>query len=161
ITATIAPAASNPNDPGYAPHDAARKTQPSGVFQGYRFHNRCIPVSLARSKSPQVLANTECFQPRVCASPRGKSGTAAMGKDVRKSVRETTGTKAWIRFDDGFSVRACRLIDLSSTGVRIVVDAPHDVAGQFSLLLSRGAPGRRCRIKWRQGSEIGAEFIGP
>jgi hypothetical protein len=84
-----------------------------------------------------------------------------MRKDLRKASRQNTGTKAWIRFDDGFSVRSCRMIDLSATGVRIVVDAPHDVADCFSLLLSRGAaPGRRCRVKWRQGSEIGAEFIG-
>jgi hypothetical protein len=84
-----------------------------------------------------------------------------MRKESRNAAREAMGTKAWIRFDDGFSVRACRLIDLSSSGVRIVVDAPHDVADRFSLLLTRdAAPGRRCRVKWRDGSEIGAEFIG-
>ena len=84
-----------------------------------------------------------------------------MRKDFRKTPREAIGSKAWIRFDDGFSVRACRLIDLSSTGVRIMVDAPRDVADRFSLLLSRdAAPGRRCRVKWRNGSEIGAEFVG-
>jgi hypothetical protein len=50
---------------------------------------------------------------------------------------------------------------MSSTGVRIMLEAPRDVAGQFSLLLSRdAAPGRRCRVKWRNGSEIGAEFVG-
>ena len=85
-----------------------------------------------------------------------------MRKELRKTSREAIGSKAWIRFDDGFSVRACRLIDPSSTGIRIAVDAPRDVAGSFSLLLSRdAAPGRRCRVKWRNGSEIGAEFVGP
>jgi hypothetical protein len=35
------------------------------------------------------------------------------------------------------------------------------VASLFSLLMRRdGAPGRRCRVKWRRGNEIGAEFIG-
>ena len=82
-----------------------------------------------------------------------------MRKDLGGAPRE--GTKVWIRLDDGFSVRACRLIDLSSSGVRLLVDAPHDVADRFSLPLSRdAAPGRRCRIKWRSGSEIGAEFVG-
>ena len=57
--------------------------------------------------------------------------------------------------------RACRLIEWSSSGIRIMVDAPRDVADRFSLLLSRdAAPGRRCRVKWRSGSEIGAEFVG-
>ena len=33
------------------------------------------------------------------------------------------------------------------------------VAGHFNLLLKRDAvPGRRCRVVWRRGSEIGAEF---
>ena len=82
-----------------------------------------------------------------------------MRKDDRKVPREK-GTKAWIRLDGGFSVRACRLVDLSSNGIRIVVAAPHDVAERFSLLLTRGAqPGRRCQVKWRNGSEIGAEFV--
>jgi hypothetical protein len=84
-----------------------------------------------------------------------------MRKDSRSTPREAIGAKAWIRFDDGFSVRACWLMDLSNTGVRIMVDAPRDVADRFSLLLSRSAaPGRRCRVKWRKGSEIGAEFVG-
>lgn len=83
-----------------------------------------------------------------------------MAKESRRSPREAKGTPAWIRFDDGFSVRPCRLIDLSGSGARILVDAPHTVAGQFSLLLSRAAPGRRCRVKWRKGKEIGAEFVG-
>jgi hypothetical protein len=84
-----------------------------------------------------------------------------MRKDLRKTAREAVGSKAWVRLDGGFSVRACRLIDLSSSGIRIMVDAPHDVAGRFNLLLSRdAAPGRRCRVKWRKGSEIGAEFVG-
>jgi hypothetical protein len=84
-----------------------------------------------------------------------------MRKDFRKAVRTQVGSKVWIRFDDGFSVRECRLIDLSSGGVRILVKAPYDVAGLFSLLMTReAAPGRRCRVKWRRGKEIGAEFVG-
>ena len=87
-----------------------------------------------------------------------------MRKESRNAARETGGTKVWIRFDDGFSVRACRMIDLSSTGVRIVVDAPHDVADRFSLLLSRGAfpagaaasNGGRARRSARSSSVLGA-----
>jgi hypothetical protein len=84
-----------------------------------------------------------------------------MRKDYRKAVRSPVGKKVWIRFDDGFSVRECRLVDMSTGGVRIQVNAPYDVATQFSLLITRNAsPGRRCRVKWRQGLEIGAEFVG-
>ncbi len=84
-----------------------------------------------------------------------------MRKDARKAVRSPIGKKVWIRFDDGFSVRECRLVDASNSGIRIHVRAPYDVATQFSLLLTRDAsPGRRCRVKWRRGQEIGAEFVG-
>jgi hypothetical protein len=84
-----------------------------------------------------------------------------MRKDFQKNFPQGAGTRAWIRFDGGFSVRACRLVELSSKGVRIVVEAPHDVADGFLLLLSRDAlPGRRCRVKGRSGSEIEAEFVG-
>ncbi len=82
-------------------------------------------------------------------------------RDLRKTARTPIGSKVWIRFDDGFSVRECRLIDLSSGGIRIQVKAPFDVATLFSLLMKRNAsPGRRCRVKWRRGNEIGAEFVG-
>ena len=84
-----------------------------------------------------------------------------MRKDSRKAVRNPIGSKVWIRFDDGFSVRECRLVDLSGGGIRILVKAPYDVARQFSLMMTRdAAPGRRCRVKWRHGKEIGAEFVG-
>ena len=84
-----------------------------------------------------------------------------MRKNSRKAVRSPSGNKVWIRLDGGFSVRECRLLDQSSGGIRILVQAPYDVAGLFSLMMSReGAPGRRCRVKWRRGEEIGAEFAG-
>ena len=83
-----------------------------------------------------------------------------MRKECRNAERENLGTQAWIRFDNGFSVRPCLVADLSSSGVRLVVEEPHAVAMQFSLLLTRDAtPGRRCRVKWRRGFEIGAEFV--
>ena len=46
-----------------------------------------------------------------------------MRKDFRNAPRGRIGATAWIRFDDGFSVRACRLIDQSNSGVRLLVDA--------------------------------------
>ena len=80
-------------------------------------------------------------------------------KEYRQAARERLGTRAWIRFDEGFPVRPCVVANLSNTGVRLLLDEPHAVAGQFNLLLKRdAAPGRRCRVVWRRGSEIDAEF---
>jgi len=82
-----------------------------------------------------------------------------MAKDKRKRERRLVRSKAWIRPDGGFSVRPCVVADLSDDGVRILVDTPSVVAGQFTLLLSRdGRSGRNCRVKWRRGREIGAVF---
>lgn len=84
-----------------------------------------------------------------------------MRKDYRKSLRRRLGSRAWIRPDGSFAVRPCRVVDLSERGVRIEVDMPLPVANRFSPLITRdAAPGRACRIKWRRGSLIGAEFVG-
>jgi hypothetical protein len=81
-------------------------------------------------------------------------------KDARRSPRRRAGSKAWIRADGGFSVRPCKIADLSATGVRLVLDTPQAVSGQFNLLFTRDAGlGRRCRVRWRRGTQLGAEFL--
>ena len=85
--------------------------------------------------------------------------TPRKSKDPRAAYRKKLGTSAWIRPDGGFSVRTCTIVDLSDTGVKISIDSPHTVSEQFSLLLSREGHGRKCRVKWRRGSQIGAKFI--
>jgi hypothetical protein len=83
-----------------------------------------------------------------------------MQKDHRQAARERLGTAGWIRFDNGFAVRTCVVVDLSHKGARLLVTEPHTVDNQFSLLMRREAvPGRRCRVVWRNGREIGAEFV--
>jgi hypothetical protein len=67
---------------------------------------------------------------------------------------------AWIRLDGGFAVRPCKVIDLSDTGVQIVIDGAEDVPSNFTFLTSRNdGLGRRARIKWRRESKIGAQFV--
>ena len=85
--------------------------------------------------------------------------TAQKSKDARVATRKKLGSTAWIRPDGGFSERACSVIDLSDTGVKLSIDALQTVSGQFSLLLSREGQGRKCRVKWRRGSQIGAMFV--
>lgn len=80
-------------------------------------------------------------------------------RDSRTAQRKKLGSTAWIRPDGGFSVRACTLVDLSDTGVKISIDSPHTVSEHFSLLLSREGHARKCRVKWRRGSQIGAMFV--
>lgn len=83
-------------------------------------------------------------------------------KSSRRSrvPRRKLGVKAWIRLDGGFATRPCTIIDLSDTGVQIVVDAAESVPNNFVLLMSQDArTGRRAHVKWRRGSKIGAELL--
>ena len=83
-----------------------------------------------------------------------------MAQEQRKAKRGREGVKAWVRLDEGFSVRPCVVADLSGTGVQLVMDTPAIVARTFTLLMTRDArQGHRCRIKWRDGRRIGAEFV--
>ena len=81
-------------------------------------------------------------------------------RNTRRAPRKKIGAEAWIRSDGGFSMRKCSIADLSDGGVRLIVDDPKNVPGQFVLLSSRqAAQGRRCQVKWRNGTQVGAEFL--
>jgi hypothetical protein len=87
-------------------------------------------------------------------------GSIRKPKELRRSYRQKVGVKAWIRLDGGFAVRPCNVVDLSDTGVQITIPATEAVPGIFTLLMARNASsGRRARVKWRRGLNIGAEFL--
>src|SRR5262249_27381264 len=77
----------------------------------------------------------------------------------RQAARVKSGTPAWIRLDGGFATRPCRLLDVSDTGVRIAVDRGLQVPSDFVIVLSQRGHGRRCVVKWRNATQIGAEFV--
>jgi hypothetical protein len=75
----------------------------------------------------------------------------------RRSARSTLGSRAWIRLDNGFAVRPCRVMDLSPTGARLSIEG--EITKSFALLLSLNSAGRKARIKWRRGNQVGIQFI--
>ncbi len=80
-------------------------------------------------------------------------------KDRRRAHRGKAESQGWVRPDGGFAARPCEIIDLSHAGVRIRADGLQ-IGDVFTLVLSRrGSVGRRVRVKWRRGVEIGGEFI--
>ena len=84
----------------------------------------------------------------------------AMFNGARKSTRRKMGSQAWIRAEDEFSVRKCVISDISPTGVRLFVDPSQITLKRFRLMMSRNAAqGCPCRVKWRRGFEVGAEFL--
>ena len=61
----------------------------------------------------------------------------------------------------GEVTRSCTLSDISDTGARIDVETAEDLPDQFMLLLSgNGSPRRKCRVIWRQPTQIGVNFDG-
>ena len=89
-------------------------------------------------------------------SQKFKSNTRS--KDQRRAARKKVGADAWIR--NGFAIRPCQIVDLSDTGVQITLSTAQPVSSTFTFLMSRNSgSGRNARVKWRRGTQIGAEFL--
>lgn len=76
----------------------------------------------------------------------------------RRSERHAMRGLAKIQFGAGALPRDCWISDISDGGVRLHTEI--DVPDEFMLMLPAPYGGRReCRVVWRLGHEIGAEFI--
>jgi hypothetical protein len=87
------------------------------------------------------------------------TGTGRYPRNKRRASRVKSGAGAWLRLDGGFAMRPCQLLDVSDTGVRIAVDPALRVPNDFVIVLSQGGQGRRAHVKWRNATQIGAQFI--
>ena len=86
------------------------------------------------------------FKPKLAAENRRRSERLAM----RGLGKIQAGT--------GSLPRDCWVSDISDGGVRLHSERT-DVPDEFTLVLP-GVNGRReCRVVWRLGNEIGAEFV--
>lgn len=81
-------------------------------------------------------------------------------EDRRRSRRRLTNRMAKIQVGTGTLPRDCLVTDISDGGVRLHVEG-FEIPEEFVLLLSGdgvAAEARACRVVWRLGYEIGAEF---
>lgn len=86
------------------------------------------------------------FKPKMAAENR------------RRSERLAMRGLAKIQLGTGALPRDCWVSDISDGGVRLHTEI--DVPDEFMLMLPGAHGGRReCRVVWRLGHEIGAEFI--
>ena len=76
--------------------------------------------------------------------------------DRRKS-EQLNKSLAKIQYN-GSLPRDCTITELSESGMKLIIE-DHDVPAEFTVMLSAGHT-IRCRLGWRNGYEIGAEFIG-
>ena len=83
----------------------------------------------------------------------------AKPENRRRSERHAMRGLAKILFGAGSLPRDCWISDISDGGVRLHAEGV-DVPDEFVLVLAGVNGGRReCRVVWRLGHEIGAEFI--
>ena len=88
----------------------------------------------------------------------GKISEAFGRKDKRSATRRSMRSDAWVKIG-GLAVRRCVIADVSISGARLIVDPSVSVPREFELITVKGAPGRKCVIKWRNATQIGAAFV--
>jgi hypothetical protein len=76
----------------------------------------------------------------------------------RKISREPKYCLVRLKFDDGSPALRGMVIDLCSVGARVSISATKEIPEQFTLFFS-ASPSRRCRLVWRQGQDMGVEFL--
>jgi hypothetical protein len=79
-------------------------------------------------------------------------------RERREATREKLGGWAKLQLRTGALPRDCRLIDISEKGLRIHAEGL-DLAGEFVIFLPGSERPRPCRVIWRIGDEIGAQFL--
>jgi hypothetical protein len=80
-------------------------------------------------------------------------------QDRRQSPRRSSNKAGWIRLDGGFATRECKILDVSTMGVRLRIPFAGKLPETFTLLFSKHAQGHRVRMIWRHANQIGAKFI--
>ncbi|HEY5130475.1 MAG TPA: PilZ domain-containing protein [Bradyrhizobium sp.] len=75
----------------------------------------------------------------------------------RKSERRLCSRAAKIQFGTGSLPRDCMITDVSAGGVKVIAEYL-DIPAEFTIILSEGRP-RQCRLAWRIGCELGAQFV--
>jgi PilZ domain len=77
-------------------------------------------------------------------------------REARRSVQQP----GWITLDGGFAARPCKVLDMSASGAKLVLDDPQEVSTRVRLAFSRDArTGRPCEVVWRRGKTIGVRFV--
>ncbi len=81
-----------------------------------------------------------------------------MSADRRSQVRARVLRRARIVFRRGYSTLDCVVLDLSSGGARIRIDAWLGMPDRFELRLENG-PVREAVVRYRDRDSTGVEFV--
>jgi hypothetical protein len=85
-----------------------------------------------------------------------------MANERRRSLRQNMRLEAMIFDLDGSMVGPCKLMNVSVSGAKLILQAPLEVPDCFLLVLSRkGGVQRQCDVIWRLGASVGIRFAVP
>jgi PilZ domain len=112
---------------------------------------------VAWKKAKQVAVNFDAA-PRE-AGPNQRQRPLNGRQDRRRSPRRSSNAAGWIRLDGSFGMRECKIVDVSTAGVRLCIPFAGKIPETFTVLFSKNAQGHRVRIIWRRANQIGAKFV--
>ena len=81
--------------------------------------------------------------------------------ELRLKLRRRILKGGIIAFNNRQSTVARIVRDLSDTGARLRVDGSINAPDTFDLIIELDGLEARCRVMWRKGNEIGAQFLAP
>jgi len=82
-----------------------------------------------------------------------------MSLNMRQEPRDKIDRPAWISVGDSLPLLKCKLIDISDSGAKLVVENVDELPNKFALLLSRhGHPRYTCRLVWWDHNAVGVQF---
>jgi hypothetical protein len=85
-----------------------------------------------------------------------------MTRDRRAALRRPIRWKALILNSSGALISHCTIVDVSSTGARLLLPEPAELPEAFLLVLSRNGDVRRqCELSWIKEKRVGIRFLRP
>jgi hypothetical protein len=112
---------------------------------------------VAWKKAKQVAVNFDAA-PRE-SEPNHQQRSLNGRQERRRSPRRNLNAAGWIRLDGSFGMRECKIVDVSTAGVRLCLPFAGKIPETFTVLFSKNAQGHRVRIIWRRANQIGAKFV--
>jgi hypothetical protein len=80
----------------------------------------------------------------------------------RENPRRPINHPCWVDPGPGLSLIPGQLQNISVSGAKLLVKETDELPEEFTVYLTQdGKIGRRARIAWRSGAEVGLKILGP
>jgi hypothetical protein len=80
-------------------------------------------------------------------------------KNFEREIRRVRYLSGWLVMN-GRADKECQILDISSHGAKLVVQAPSEIPACFELAIFQNDEKRRvCEVSWRRGKMLGVKFV--